>query len=170
MDATQFKELFLPHHRRLYRTAFCLLGDAHNAEDVVQEVYLKLWDKRDELAKLKNTEAFLVTLTKNLSYDLLRSLHPEQECTLSDKLPIVAEDNVAQATEARDEVEVVRQLIARLPEDQRRVITMRDVNGWGYDEIERATQLSPINIRVLLSRARKKIREQFNAIRNYERQ
>ncbi len=170
MDATQFKELFLPHHRRLYRTAFCLLGDAQNAEDVVQEVYLKLWDKRDELAKLKNTEAFLVTLTKNLSYDLLRSLHPEQECTLSDKLPIVAEDNVAQATEARDEVEVVRQLIAHLPEDQRRVITMRDVNGWGYDEIERATQLSPINIRVLLSRARKKIREQFNAIRNYERQ
>ncbi len=170
MDSIQFKEQILPYHKRIYRTAFCLLGDAHNAENVVQEVYLKLWDKRDELAKLKNTEAFLVTLTKNLCYDLLRSRHPEQECTLSDKLPIFDEDNVAQDIERRDELNVVKQLIARLPEDQRHIIIMRDINGCAYDEIELATQLSPINIRVLLSRARKKIREQFNAIQNYERQ
>ena len=57
MDAAEFKQQFLPYHRKLYRVAFRLTGNPQDAEDMVQEAYLKLWNKRDELADVLNTEA-----------------------------------------------------------------------------------------------------------------
>ena len=69
MDAAEFKQQFLPYHRKLYRTAFRLTENPQEAEDMVQEAYLKLWNKRDELAGVLNTEAYCVTLVKNLCYD-----------------------------------------------------------------------------------------------------
>ena len=72
MDAAEFKQQFLPYHRKLYRTAFRLTENPQEAEDMVQEAYLKLWNKRDELAGVLNTEAYCVTLVKNLCYDALR--------------------------------------------------------------------------------------------------
>ncbi len=170
MNAQQFKALFLPFHKRLYRTAFRLLGNAPDAEDMVQEVYLKLWSRRNELAEMENVEAYLVTLVKHMCYDALRASPPEEDGSPPDELPLAADDDVAQSVEMRDELGVVQTLIARLPADQRQIIVMRDVNGCSYEEIEEAAGLSQGNIRVLLCRARKKIREQFNAIRNYEYQ
>lgn len=56
MDTAEFKQQFLPYHRKLYRVAFRLTGNPQDAEDMVQEAYLKLWNKRDELADVLNTE------------------------------------------------------------------------------------------------------------------
>lgn len=64
MDAAEFKQQFLPYHRKLYRTAIRLTENPQEAEDMVQEAYLKLWNKRDELASVLNTEAYCVTLVK----------------------------------------------------------------------------------------------------------
>ena len=77
MDAAEFKQQFLPYHRKLYRVAFRLTGNPQDAEDMVQEAYLKLWNKRDELADVLNTEAYCVTLIKNLCYDVLRRSQPD---------------------------------------------------------------------------------------------
>ena len=79
MDAAEFKQHFLPYHRKLYRVAFRLTGNPQNAEDMVQEAYLKLWNKRDELADVLNTEAYCVTLIKNLCYDVLRRSQPDED-------------------------------------------------------------------------------------------
>lgn len=73
MDAESFKKEFLPYHRKLYCIAYRLLENAADAEDLVQEAYLKLWDKREGLAIISNPEAFSVTLVKNMCFDLLRS-------------------------------------------------------------------------------------------------
>ena len=73
MDAESFKKEFLPFHRKLYHIAFRLLENEADAEDLVQEAYLKLWDKRDGLAIISNPEAFSVTLIKNMCFDMLRS-------------------------------------------------------------------------------------------------
>ena len=150
MDTAEFKQQFLPYHRKLYRVAFRLTGNPQDAEDMVQEAYLKLWNKRDELADVLNTEAYCVTLIKNLCYDVLRRSQPDED------------------GRPPEELNQVRRLIGRLPEQQKRVILLRDVNDCSFEEIEQATGLNAINIRVLLSRARKKIREQYNAIMNYE--
>ena len=168
MDAAEFKQQFLPYHRKLYRTAFRLTENPQEAEDMVQEAYLKLWNKRDELAGVLNTEAYCVTLVKNLCYDALRRSRPDEHGHAPEELNLPTDTNIAREVEQRDEVNQVRRLIGRLPEQQKRVILLRDVNDCSFEEIEQATGLNAINIRVLLSRARKKIREQYNAIMNYE--
>lgn len=168
MDAANFKLQFLPCHPKLYRVAFRLMGNARDAEDMVQEAYLKLWNKRDELTNVVNTEAYCVTLIKNLCYDTLRKTHPDEDGHGPEELNLPTDINIVREVEQRDEVNQVRRLINRLPAQQRRVILLRDVNDCSFEDIEKATGLNAINIRVLLSRARKKIREQFNEIMNYE--
>lgn len=167
MDAESFKREFLPYHRKLYGVAYRLLENTEDAEDVVQEAYLKLWDKREGLAIISNAEAFCVTLVKNMCFDLLRSgkyVLSRQGVELSEVCEATPADNL----ELRDEAKQVRQIIARLPLQQQRVVTLRDVKGCSFEEIERLTGLNATNVRVLLSRARKKIREEFNKWNNYE--
>lgn len=169
MEAADFKRMFLPHHRRLYQTAFRLMGNAQDAEDMVQEAYLKLWNKRHELIGILNAEAYCITLIKNLCYDHLRLARPDEESCQPEELPLATSTDIARETEQRDAVFQLRRLIDRLPKQQRQVMVMRDIGDSSYEEIEQATGLTSVNIRVLLSRARKKIREQFNEIMNYER-
>lgn len=170
MDANNFKRKFLPYHRKLYRVAFHLTGNAQDAEDMVQEAYLKLWKKRDELpSDIGNLEAYCVMLVKNICYDSLRLSHLEEDGRPPEELPIAGSTDVSHELEVRDEANKVMSLISQLPEQQRQIMQMRDVEDRPYEEIEKATGLTSVNIRVLLSRARKKIREQFLEIRNYER-
>ena len=170
MDANDFKRKFLPYHRKLYRAAFRLMGNAQDAEDMVQEAYLKLWKRRNELpSDIMNLEAYCMTLIKNTCFDSLRLSHQEEDGRPPEELSIAGNTNVACEVELRDEANHVMTLIDRLPQKQQQVMRMRDVEDQSYEEIEKATGLTSINIRVLLSRARKKIREQFLEIRNYER-
>lgn len=170
MDANDFKKQFLPYQRRLYRTAFQLMGNAQDAEDIVQEAYLKLWKRRNELPPdIINMEAYCITLIKNLCYDTLRGTHFDEDGRPQEELNIANSTNVADDIDTRDEANQILRLIDGLPQQQRQVILMRDVNDQPYEEIEETTGLSAVNIRVLLSRARKKIREQFKEIMNYER-
>lgn len=168
MDAISFKQQFLPCHPKLYRVAFRLMGNAQDAEDMVQEAYLKLWRKRDELVDILNTEAYCVTLVKNVCYDSLRSFHLDEGNRPFEELNLATASDIGREMERKDEVNHLRRLIGQLPEQQKRVMMLRDLNDCSFEEIEKATGLNSINIRVLLSRARKKIREQFNEIMNYE--
>lgn len=170
MDATDFKKQLLPYHRKLYRTAFLLMKNAQDAEEMVQEAYLKLWKKRNELpGDIVCMEAYCVTLTKNLCYDTLRLAQPEEDERPPEELPLVARSNPAQETERRDEAKHVMRFILQLPEQQRQVMLMRDVDDRPMEEIAQKTGLSAANIRVMLSRARKRIREQFKEVMKYER-
>ena len=170
MDANDFKQRFLPYHRKLYRVAFLQLGNAQDAEDMVQEAYLKLWQRRNELPPdIANLEAYCVTLIKHLCYDKMRLRQPEEDERPPEELSLAESTNVAHEVELRDEANQVMKLIGQLPEQQKQIMQMRDVEELPYEEIEKATGLTSVNIRVLLSRARKKIREQFLEIMNYER-
>lgn len=167
MDAESFKREFLPFHRKLYCIAYRLLENAPDAEDLVQEAYLKMWDKREGLTIISNPEAFSVTLVKNMCFDLLRS---GKHTLTRQNVELTEVHNVSQADnfEVRDEAHQVRCIIAQLPEHQQRVVTLRDVKGYSFEEIEHVTGLNATNVRVQLSRARKKIREEFNKWCNYE--
>ena len=170
MNASDFKQKFLPYHRKLYRSAFQILGNAQDAEDMVQEAYLKLWQKRNELPPdITNLEAYCVTLVKHLCYDKRRISQLDIDKRTPEKLSITGKSNVAHEVEMKDEANQVMKLIGQLPEQQKQIMQMRDVEDRTYEEIEKVTGLTSINIRVLLSRARKKIREQFLEIMNYER-
>lgn len=168
MDTAEFKQQFLPYHRKLYRVAFRLTGNPQDAEDMVQEAYLKLWNKRNELTEILNPEAYCVVFIKNLCYDTLRRVQPDKDGRVSEELKLPADTNIIREVEQQDEVNQLRRLIDRLPDQQRQVLLLRDVNDFSFEEIGEATGLSAVNIRVLLSRARKKIREQYSIMMNYE--
>ncbi len=144
------------------------MENACDAEDVVQEAYLKLWNKRNELPHILNAEAYGVALVKNLCYDALRRARLNEDERLPEELNLQSDSNIISETEQRDEASQIQHLIGQLPRQQRQVMLLRDVNDCSFEEIEKVTGLNAINIRVLLSRARKKIREQFSAIVNYE--
>ncbi len=167
MDAESFKKEFLPYHQKLYCIAYHLLEDTGDAEDLIQEAYLKLWEKRDGLSVITNIEAFCVTLVKNMCFDLLRSgkyLLARQSVPLTTVHDVSLPEDLALKDEARQ----IKEIITRLPEMQQRIVVLRDVKGCSYEEIEHITGLNSTNVRVLLSRGRKKIREEFKRLDHYE--
>jgi RNA polymerase sigma-70 factor (ECF subfamily) len=165
MDPSAFKQLFLPYHRKLFRVAYAYMGNTQDAEDLVQETYAKLWNKRHQLDHVLNAEAYSVTTLKNLCMDALRSTTAQTEDAQPvEALRIQADVNIADDTERKDTVNCLKQLIDHLPAHQRLVMTLRDVDDCSFEEIETMTGLNSVNIRSLLSRARKKIREQYNAM------
>ena len=99
----------------------------------------------------------------------MRLILPEEDNRPPEELVLTESSNLAHEVEMRDEANQVLKLIGQLPEQQKQIMQMRDVEERPYEEIEKATGLTSVNIRVLLSRARKKIREQFIEIMNYER-
>lgn len=165
MDRQGFKELVIPLKHRIYRLACSMLGDPSEAQDVVQEVLIRLWDKRNSLEQVRSMEAFAVTVTKNHCTDRLRKIRT---------FPLEHDENKAssrpdpeQTTEMSDSARLIYQLIQQLPQQQRLVMHLRDIEQLDYSEIESCTGLSREAIRTNLSRARKKIRTLFIEINTY---
>lgn len=169
MDAESFKRQFLPYHPRLYRIAYALVGNSQDAEDILQDAYCKLWNKRGELGHINNTEAFCVTLVKNLCFDLLRSSRMNLQEETIENISISTDASPETEVIEQDESKQIQQLIDKLPEKQRQVIRLRGINDCSLEEIEEITGLSAVNVRVLLSRARKIIKEQYLKLASYER-
>lgn len=169
MDDQSFKRLFLPLHPKLYRIAFALTSNTQDAEDILQEAYCKLWDKRKELMGIENHEAFCVTLVRNMCLDFLRSaVHKRRQEEVNEAIVM---NDVSPETEliGQDSIQIINRIINELPENQRQIVRLRSIDACSSEEVEQITGLSAINVRVLLSRARKTIREQFEKVMSYER-
>lgn len=164
MPASLFKQLLLPLYPRLQRVALRMLGNVEDAEDMVQEVYMKLWGRREELPDVQNMEAYCVALTKNMCIDRLRLAEVDRVDVDDVPLSLAAADDVASQLERQDAVEQVKLIIETLPEKQQQVVTLRDIRDCTFEEIEEQTGLTAVNVRALLSRARKTIRERFKRV------
>lgn len=166
MDADSFKQQFLPFHPKLYRIALALVGNKDDAEDILQEAYCKLWNKRVDLKMINNAEAFSVTLVKNICIDFLRSPQANRYEEQIENVQVACETSLERDLEKADELEIVRRLIERLPENQKWVIKLRGLSDCSLEEIEEITSFSATNVRTLLSRARKTIKEQYLKIKH----
>ncbi len=165
MDAECFKRKFLPFHAKLFRIAYILVESKEDAEDILQDVYFKLWTRREELEDIKTPEAFCVTLVKNACLDFMRSARQSGNTVdVSEADVLVAGTTPERETEMQDEVRQVQKLINRLPENQRQVLRLRSMDDCTMAEIEQITGLTAVNIRVLLTRARKTLREQIGVL------
>ena len=158
MDIQQFKSEILPIKNKLYRFALRIVGNVAEAEDVVQEVFIKLWKQREQLHQYSNLEAWCIRMTKNLSIDKTRSKHykvgfiPEGYDVTSNQA------NPHHVTETQDTMERIKKMIDSLPEKQRLVIQLRDIEGLSYKEIEANLKMPMNQIKVYLFRARKLIK------------
>ena len=160
MEASEFKAKFLPLSRRMYWAAWRLTENREEAEDLVQDVFLRLWTQRDELPEIENAEAYCVRLIQRRFLDLRRSKHTEASLPQDISL-LPSGDDLHREAELRDHAEQARRLIDALPENQRQVIILRDIEDKTYDDIAQETGLTQVNVRTLLSRARRTIREKF---------
>lgn len=161
MDLKQFEIKILPLKNNIYRLAKALLGNATNAEDAVQDIYLKLWTQRDQLDHAENIKAFCLKVARNYCLDQWRAENKTSFEELNDA-HVARERSPYEQAEQNDLVNQVKQQISTLPELQRTVIHLRDVEGMEFDEIAAITGLSENAIKVNLSRARQRIRALFN--------
>ena len=168
MNSDEFKKLVLPYGKKLFHFARLLLKDDYSAQDAVQEVYIKLWNMRRELVKIKNIEAFAIKITKNWCLDRLKKKKPQfigdYSAGFDQQKDVHEPDKIME----RDEkIRNLHNILDTLPEQQRILIRLRDIDGYGFDEISEITDLNEVTIRVNLSRARKRIREEFIKIDSY---
>lgn len=156
----------MPLQDKIFRFSRRLLSSETAAKDATQEVLLKLWKAKKHLKNIKNIEAYAMTMTKNLCYDMLKSKHNSTlELVHSQYIPTSSCLN--SEIEARDEVTIVEQLIEQLPEQQRAIIQLRDVEQFSNKEIEEIMGLNSTSVRVALSRARKKIMTELKKTEAY---
>lgn len=161
MDSSAFKRLLLPHYRRMYATAITILRNSDDASDAVQEAFTRLWEKRDDLPNIDTPEAYCVTTIKRICIDRIRkNVLPLNEVT-EDTL-LISDDSDIQA-DNRESLQLVTLLMNKLPEQQRQVLQLRAFNDCSLEEIESITGLTGVNVRTLLSRARRRMKELFNS-------
>lgn len=154
MTERAFHTVWLPLQGRFYRVAFYLLEDEADAKDAVQELYLKLWMLRDHLELIREPAAYGSLLMKNLCIDRIRKRKP-REALREDQADDPPPDR---QLELREELKDVLGKMDALPPNQRKLLGMRVLQGLSYDQISQQTGLSPLNIRVQISLARKKIK------------
>ena len=161
MNAEEFKRLYYPFHPKLYRIAFALLNNAADAEDVLQDTYYKLWEKRTELTAIIQPEAFCVRLVKNRCLDFLRAPGNRKDNEPVDLLNAETGTTPEIELESKEKMQQIESMIEQLPDKQRIVIQMRGCGDCSFEEIEAATGESAANVRVLLSRARKTLKNKL---------
>ena len=160
MTAEQFKKRFVRIYPKLFAVAVAGTGNREDAKDVMQSLYLKLWEKREELSGVDNDIGYCRIMLLNICRDRWRSKELEPEWVVDGE--DVADDSL-QVVETDDMKEQIERFIQRLPERQRRIMTMR-MQGATTDEIIEATGLSVENVRTILSRTRQLIRDFYNRI------
>lgn len=165
MESSQFKTLFLPCHRKLYAVAWRLTGNAQAAEDLVQETFLRLWTHRQQIVSIECVEAYSITTLRRIFYDTKRSKQIEASEREISELHVKDREDLNQRIDAQDEWQRIRTMILALPDPQGKIMIMRDVEGQTYEEISVETGLTEVNLRSILSRARKRIREQIKEMR-----
>ena len=153
---------------KIFRITKRILVSKEEAEDATQEVILKLWqmdpEKRDSF---KSLEAYSVTMVKNYCLDRLKSKQA-QTLKLDERFGGVNSDSVQKKIEQVDELNLVQELIDRLPEKERLIIQLREIEQYDFNEIASILNLPEGTIRVYLSRIRKKLRKQFIELQNHE--
>ena len=166
MTQTDFVKLVMPFKDKVFRLAKRLLVSNEEAEDATQEILMKLWNNKQQIEEYKNVEAFSMTMTKNFCLDRLKSKQAQN-------LKIVHsnyQDNVTslqKQVELNDSVAWVSKIIEQLPEQQKIILQLRDIEQYEFEEIATMLDMNETAIRVALSRARKTIREQLTHTHQY---
>lgn len=166
MNQSDFLNSVLPFKDKVFRLAKRLLVSSEEAEDATQELYFKLWKNREKIAEYKNVEAFAMTMTKNYCFDRLKSKQASN-LTLVHSNYKEKDTSLDKQMEYQDSVSQVHKLIEKLPEKQKLVIQLRDIEEYDFEEIGKMLDLKPTAVRVALSRARKTIREELVKQHNY---
>ena len=166
MTQAEFTSLVTPFKDKVFRLAKRLLVSREEAEDATQEILMKLWNNKQKISSYNNVEAFSMTMTKNFCLDRLKSKQAQNLKIVHNNYK---ENGSSMQTriEAKDSVDWVSKIIEELPEQQKIILQLRDIEQYDYAEIAKMLDMNETAIRVNLSRARKTIREKLTNTHNY---
>jgi RNA polymerase sigma-70 factor (ECF subfamily) len=166
MTQAEFLQIVMPFKDKLYRVAKRLLISSEEAEDATQEILMKLWAGKKKMGRYKNVEAFAMTMTKNFCLDRLKSKQA-QNLKIVHSNYTDGSSSLQKQVEARDSMGWVSKIIEDLPEQQKIIVQLRDIEEYDYAEIAEMLDMNETAIRVNLSRARKTIREKLTNTHQY---
>ena len=163
-----FKNDILPLKNQLYRLALRITLCSTEAEDIVQETLIKVWNRRDSWDKIDNIKAFCFTICRNLALDSIKR-HDNQNQNLDDIQYEQADTafNPSEQTIESDRLRIVREIVNALPEKQRSCIQLRDFEGKSYKEIAEVLGITEEQVKVNIFRGRQTIKQRFLSIDNY---
>lgn len=167
MQKISFRNDILPLKDKLFRLALCITRNREEAEDIVQDTMLRVWNRREEWNVWETVEGFCLTICRNLAIDRSQKMdarHVELTPEVTELPDLAAPDKLME----RDErLGLLHRLIAELPEKQRTILQLRDVEGKSYKEIAGILQLTEEVVKVNLFRARQRIKLKYNEIDTY---
>lgn len=167
MQKISFRNDILPLKDKLFRLALCITRNREEAEDIVQDTMLRVWNRREEWNVWETVEGFCLTICRNLAIDRRQKMdarHVELTPEVTELPDMAAPDKLME----RDErLGLLHRLIAELPEKQRTILQLRDVEGKSYKEIAEILQLTEEVVKVNLFRARQRIKLKYNEIDTY---
>ncbi|RLJ62508.1 RNA polymerase sigma-70 factor (ECF subfamily) [Lacinutrix venerupis] len=166
MTQLEFLNVVTPFKDKVFRLAKRLLVSREEAEDATQEVLIKLWKNKAKIKDYKNIEAFSMTMTKNFCFDKLKSKQAQNLKIVHNNYQ---DHNVSlqKAVELNDSLNWVEKIMQELPEQQKMVVQLRDIEQYDFKDIAKMLDMNETAIRVALSRARKTIREKLTKTHNY---
>ena len=170
MNRENFGILVQQTSRKLYGFAYRILRNQEEAEDVVQEIFLKLWNMRERLGEYRSIDALASTMIRNHCIDLIRKKKIEyhREADFNNFSNFLA-DSPYDSLVLKESGKIIEGIIEKLPENIRIILQLHDIDGKSYEEIAEATGHNINTLRVNISRARKIIRDEFNIFNNEKR-
>lgn len=167
MQEISFRNEILPLKDKLYRLALRITLDRAEAEDIVQDTMMRVWNKREAWGQFDSVEAYCLTVARNLAIDRSRKME-SRNMELDDEmqeLPDVLQPD--EQLERQEQLNLVHQLIDNLPEKQRTILQLRDVEEKSYKEIAEIMCLTEEQVKVTLFRARQRIKLKYKEINTY---
>lgn len=169
MKKISFRNDVLPLKNELYRLALRITLNPADAEDVVQETMIKVWNRRERWDEIESMEAFCLTICRNISLDKMRKMENlSQSLEEGQDAPDLSyASNPEEQAMQQDRIALVRKLIDRLPEKQRSIMLLRETEGKSYKEIAAIMEISEEQVKVNLFRARQTIKQRYIETENY---
>ena len=164
MKKISFRTDVLPLKNELFRLALRITLNREDAEDVVQETMIRVWNRRDQWEQIESIEAFCTTICRNLALDKTKRAS-NQDASLDDEGHDAPDHSYSANPEEqamqRDKVERVRRLMDQLPEKQRTCMQLRDVEGKSYKEIAAVMDITEQQVKINIFRARQSIKQEY---------
>lgn len=155
-----FRNIWMPLSEKFYRVAYYMLESEQDAEDAVQELYLKLWKSHESLKNLHNPAAYGISLLKNICIDRVRRREVRKSEPVESIQPM-ADTSPDRQIAAKDLLKLIMTEIDKLPDRQAEVMRMMILEDRNYKEISEKTGLSQVHVRVLVSTARKTLKQKL---------